>query len=98
MATSNDLLQKLASDISASVEVLRKHIAENGLPQPSFDSNGPPEFPIIAEDAEATKARATLIDATKMLHDLALGPAETIRWIGMWVSILTEIPRLTSLC
>ncbi|KAK4448942.1 S-adenosyl-L-methionine-dependent methyltransferase [Podospora aff. communis PSN243] len=78
--TSNDpLLSRLAEQISRNTKVLVDHLSRNGLPQPSFDPDGPLRTRFENDEAAST-ARSALIEATKELHVLALGPEETTRF------------------
>jgi hypothetical protein len=49
-----------------------------GLPQPSFDADGP-SHPIPEADEDLSAARHALIEASKAVHTLAVGPSETTR-------------------
>ncbi|KAK0637408.1 S-adenosyl-L-methionine-dependent methyltransferase [Bombardia bombarda] len=81
MAAVNHLAQ-LAADISSNVAVLTEYIEANKLPQPSFDADGP-SHPIPDDSGDAAVARAALIEATKALHTLAVGPSETTIYFNL---------------
>ena len=74
---SNGLLVQLAGEISSNAAILSEHIRLNDLPQPSFDADGPVQIP--QSDETVAAARTALIDATRALTALAVGPAETNR-------------------
>ena len=73
-------LNALASTIAIESKRLAAYIDEHGLPNPSFDVNGPPTFPVPLEDVELQKSRMTLMRAAQDLATLALGPVESLRW------------------
>lgn len=81
MATNNSLLTQLADDISKNIGILTDYLCQKNLPQPSFDPNGPLQLPFDA-DPSASAARIALIDASKQLHTLAVGPEETTRYLA----------------
>jgi hypothetical protein len=75
-------LLELSNIIAEKTAVIDAYLDEKGLPQPSFDPDGPAELgPIAREDEHIQKARIELIDATKELRDLAIGPADTVRYL-----------------
>ncbi|KAL2129055.1 hypothetical protein VTI74DRAFT_8298 [Chaetomium olivicolor] len=72
-------LTRLAEEISRNTATIADYLKSHDLPQPSFDADGPPH-PIHGSDNDnISAARNALIEATKALHALALGPAETTR-------------------
>lgn len=73
-------LTALASTITKESERLAAYIDKNNLPNPSFDVNGPPAFPVPLEDEELQTSRMTLMRAAQDLATLALGPVESLRW------------------
>ncbi|KAK0623669.1 O-methyltransferase-domain-containing protein [Immersiella caudata] len=79
MASNDPLLSRLAEAISRNTKILVDHVKRNGLPQPSFEPDGPLRTRFESDDA-ASAARLALIEATKELHILALGPEETTRF------------------
>jgi hypothetical protein len=78
MAPAGPLLTQLAEEISRNTSVIVEHLKSNRLPQPSFDVDGP-SHPIPDNDERLSEARHALIEATRALHVLAVGPAETTR-------------------
>ncbi|KAK3334059.1 O-methyltransferase-domain-containing protein [Cercophora scortea] len=78
-ATPSTPLSQLADEIASNAAILAEYIKANKLPQPSFDVEGPPQF-IPTDDDKASAARAALIDASRALHTLAVGPKETTRY------------------
>ncbi|KAK0646723.1 O-methyltransferase-domain-containing protein [Cercophora newfieldiana] len=79
MASSNPPLSRLAEEIARNSKILLDHLDRSGLPQPSFERDGPLRTPFENDDT-ASAARTALIEATKELHVLALGPEETTRF------------------
>ena len=79
MASDTPLLCQLAEEISLHAQTLAEHLKSNNLPQPSFDVEGP-LHPIPETDEKLSAARDALIEATKALHSLAVGPTETTRF------------------
>ncbi|CAL3971102.1 unnamed protein product [Diplocarpon coronariae] len=73
-------LLELAATITRETAVLDRVIKESGSPVPSFDVDGPPNFPKLGE--EVKRAREELLRATKELGDLVTGPTERVRWMA----------------
>ena len=76
-ALTEDLLE-LAEICAANAKIVKHYLSQNGLPQMSFQQNGPPKFPYANPDIES--ARAQLRSASKLLFDLASGPDEILCW------------------
>ncbi|KHE84643.1 S-adenosyl-L-methionine-dependent methyltransferase [Neurospora crassa] len=76
--TSASLLTTLADEISSSATLLSSHIESRRLPWPSFSADGPRQ-PICEDNEEVSRARTALIEATRTLHALAVGPVETTK-------------------
>ena len=87
--TENDIAQQpnmsrmvqLSEKIRTETEKLDAYITATGLPQPSFDVDGPEDFPKLPQELQ--KARQEVIFATEELRTLALGPRQSVRW-GVW--------------
>lgn len=77
-------LVALAQTLSREAEKLDRYLKENGKQQPTFDVEGPMDFPAL--DEEMQKSRKEIIRASKDLYDLCVGPAETVRWMAWNVS------------
>ncbi|PSR85763.1 S-adenosyl-L-methionine-dependent methyltransferase [Coniella lustricola] len=71
----------LAEKISRETAKLENHIKQRGLPMPSFDVDAPDDFPRLPDEIQAS--RMEIVNATKQLRDLAVGPRESVRW-GVW--------------
>ncbi|KAH8812830.1 S-adenosyl-L-methionine-dependent methyltransferase [Xylogone sp. PMI_703] len=83
MAKSSISLTQLAKDILANAQKIEDFLASNNLPQPSFNAEDAEDFPVALEHAEIHKARYALIDATRELRDLVVGPLDTLKWMIM---------------
>jgi len=69
----------LAKEISEKTTIIVDYLTSRGLEAASFDVNGLAEFPIPPEDDVPFKARLDLAAATKELHDISVGPKESVR-------------------
>ena len=97
-ATANDTVAAVANNTSATSmvelakiimregEKLEMYLRESGSPMPSFDIDGPANFPSLPGDMK--KARDELLRATKDLEYLVTGPTEMVRWKAWDVSLL----------
>ena len=74
-------LSELSSIIAQKTAEIEAYLAAKGLPQPSFHPDAPTELGIAREDENILKARVALIDATKELRDLAVGPDDSLRYL-----------------
>lgn len=77
---STSKLIELAATITRETEKLDKYIKESGSPVPSFDVDGPLNFPKLED--EIKRAREEVVRATKELGDLVTGPTESVRWMA----------------
>lgn len=105
MASSR--LSELSTIIAEKTALIEQYLASKGLPQPSFKPNAPAELgPIAHEDDAIQQARLDLIDATKELRDLAIGPSDLLRYQPwevrtslystlLGVEVLDSLARLT---
>lgn len=69
----------LAKEISEKTTIITGYLTSKGLEAASFDVNGLAEFPIPPENEIPFKARLDLAAATKELHDISVGPKESLR-------------------
>jgi hypothetical protein len=91
-------LSELSAIIAEKTAVIEAYLAAKGLPQPSFHPNAPVELgPIAREDEHILKARVAIIDATKELRDLAVGPDDSLRYMP-WEVRTTSSQLLTRAC
>ena len=70
----------LARNILSDAESIDTYFQVNGLQQTSFDINGPTR--IVIHDQEISKAHQRMINSSRELHHLALGPAESLRTLA----------------
>lgn len=83
-------LTQLSNIIAEKTAIIDAYLVEKGLPQPTFDYDGPAELgPIAREDEHIQTARIELIDATKELRDLAIGPSDSLRYLPWDVRLLS---------
>ncbi|KAK3994347.1 O-methyltransferase-domain-containing protein [Cladorrhinum sp. PSN332] len=71
-------LTDLASEISKNTAIITDYLASKSLPATSFDADGLAELPIPPEDKVTLQARFDLAAATKELHDLTVGPKQSL--------------------
>jgi hypothetical protein len=71
-------LEVLAETCLKTAKQIKKYLASNNLPQPTFDQNGPEFFPPVIPEIDG--ARLELRAAAKRLYDLAAGPDEVLTW------------------
>ena len=90
--TSPSRLVELAHTITRETEKLDKYLRESGSAMPSFDVDAPMDFPILPEEMQ--RARQKVVETTKELGDLVVGPTEGVRWMAWDVSSLSS--RYTS--
>ncbi|KAJ5786870.1 uncharacterized protein N7503_012082 [Penicillium pulvis] len=76
-------LTELAKSILEDAQTLDSFLSSHNLPQPSFAADGVKDFPVSTEHADIHAIRHRLIDATKELRDLVVGPKDTIKWMIM---------------
>jgi len=74
----------LAQIISKETEKLDAYLKETNTPHPSFDYDGPADFPKLPDHMQ--KTRQEIIRASSELRDLVVGPSETLRWMAWDVS------------
>ena len=91
MASQPDRIKQLADEISKSSKIITEYLASKKLPSPSFDEDGLDELQISPADTEAYTTRSRLVAATKELHDLAVGPKESLRHLAWDVSYYFSI-------
>ncbi|GKZ23561.1 hypothetical protein AbraIFM66951_007559 [Aspergillus brasiliensis] len=82
MAASVVHLSALAQKIQDKTKVVTDYLTSHGLQAPSWDVDGLQEFPIPESAGEAFEARVELLQATKELYDLTLGPKQGLQWLS----------------
>jgi hypothetical protein len=75
-------ITELASAITENAKIITDYLSSKNLPAPSFDVDGLSELPISPADGDAYVARSKLVAATKELHDLTVGPKESLRHLA----------------
>ncbi|KAI9873023.1 MAG: hypothetical protein M1823_008024, partial [Watsoniomyces obsoletus] len=76
MLVETEDLEQLAETCLSTAKTIKQYLASNGLPQMSFDQNGPPVFPDATKEIQF--ARLTLQEAAQRLVDLTAGPEEVV--------------------
>ena len=64
-----------AANITDGVNVLNTYLAENDLPHPSFDANGPADLQLSSEVEDTV---LSVLNSTLELCDLLRGPKESM--------------------
>ncbi|KAL6803347.1 S-adenosyl-L-methionine-dependent methyltransferase [Trichoderma sp. SZMC 28013] len=85
-APSVDRLTILSKAIDEKTRILANKLRAKGLEAPSYHANGLSDFPLNEVDDEAIKVRQEIIELTKELHDLVLGPREWLKTMA-WDAI-----------
>ncbi|PON27705.1 O-methyltransferase [Trichoderma gamsii] len=75
--SSVDRMTTLSKDIEEKTRYLTDALRSKGLDAPSYKANGLSDFPLT--EVEAVRTRQELVALTKELHDLVLGPRETLK-------------------
>ncbi|KAK4222706.1 O-methyltransferase-domain-containing protein [Podospora fimiseda] len=82
-------LTDLANEISRNTAIITEYLASKSLPATSFDADGLAELPIPPEDKIPLQARFDLAAPTKELHDLTVGPKQSLHDLGWDLSSLS---------
>lgn len=80
-ASGTTTMIALSKKIAEETEKLERYMKANGLAMPAFDVGTADDFPKLPEKIQ--RSRLEIINATKELRDLAVGPRESVRW-GVW--------------
>jgi hypothetical protein len=83
-------LIELTDIISENTKKIDYYFAANHLPKLSFKPDAPLAFPVSNTNKEIQDARRLVVNATQELHDLMVGPRETIRWMSWSVSVTSR--------
>lgn len=75
MSSSPSRIAELAAVVASHTKQIDDYLTQNGLPQPSFDANGPAELQL---PPNLEQARAVVIQASQELNDLLKGPRELL--------------------
>jgi hypothetical protein len=84
--SSVDRLTTLSRGIEEKTRILTDALRAKGLEAPSYHANGLSDFPLTEVDEETIKIRQEVVALTKELHDLVLGPRESLKNMAWEVS------------
>ncbi|KAK7908333.1 O-methyltransferase- family 2 [Apiospora marii] len=76
---SIERMAQLSTLISDTTKILTDFLAAKGVDAQSLSVDDLADFPVSPDDSKPFKARTDLIEATRELHDIALGPRESLR-------------------
>jgi hypothetical protein len=79
-------LTELTGIIATNTKKVDDFLKAEGQPGLAFDVNAPVDFPVPSSNIEIQQARRAVVNATQELHDLMVGPRETVRWLAWSVS------------
>lgn len=79
MASGNQSIESLSEAIANNTRKVADYLHSEGLPFPSFDIDAPNESVIPAEAVEIQNARADVVNDTRKLRDLMLGPRDYLQ-------------------
>ncbi|KAI5921857.1 S-adenosyl-L-methionine-dependent methyltransferase [Camillea tinctor] len=88
---SKSAMVVLAQKISTGTEKIEAYFKEKGLPMPGLDVDAPSDFPQLPDDI--ARCRREVIEATRELRDIMVGPRETVRWMA-WDFMSTQCLQL----
>ena len=80
--TSEDIAE-LSTIISENTRKVTEYLQQNGLPFPSFGVEAPTKSMIAREASGIEDARLAVIDATRKLRNLMLGPQDYLQSFGV---------------
>lgn len=72
-------IAELSTIISENTQQVTDYLHHNGLPFPSFSAEAPTTSLIAPEASEIENARLAVIDATRRLRNLMLGPQDYLQ-------------------
>jgi hypothetical protein len=78
--TKSSRLIELTEVIAENTKKIDDFFEANGIPTLSFDPTGPSDFPVPTSNTNIYNARRIVVNATQELHDLMVGPRESLRW------------------
>ncbi|QPH10860.1 hypothetical protein C2857_002365 [Epichloe festucae Fl1] len=87
---SADRLTRISRQIGENTQILTEGLHARGLSAPSYEAEGPPDFPLTGSDAKTLKARQQVLSLTKELRDLVLGPREALKLMAL--DIVNYVP------
>jgi hypothetical protein len=82
---SQTRIAELADIIAIKTRVVDDYLRSQGLPAPSFETNGPLTIPVPTSEREILEAQYQVIACTQELNDLMKGPTEVLftRFVGV---------------
>ena len=86
--SSTGKLSALSKRIEENTRVLTDQLRSKGAEAPSFHPNGLADFPMSDLDEASQRARHEIISLTQELHDLVLGPRESLKDLAWSVGYL----------
>lgn len=84
-------INELVSAIARTTAIVTGYYEEQGLPQPSYDIEGPSEVSIPSDKPSVSNAHVAALGATAKLYNLLLGPKGML--MSQNVYFRTLIPR-----
>lgn len=96
MATSR--IVELTDIIAKNTKIVDDFLNAEGKPALSFAVDGPSDFPVPSSNTDIQHARRVVVNATQELHDLMVGPRESVRWMAWSVSVLPKTSRACVTC
>lgn len=79
-------LTTLSQAIQEKTKLLTKSLSQKGIDAPSFEIGGSSGFPLEKLDLEDKVVRDEIINLTQKLHDLLVGPRDTLKNLAWNVS------------
>lgn len=76
-------LEDVGERISKNASYLQQFLTTSKLPKPSFNIDAPTDFPNPDHERSVEIVRENLIEDTRLLFDLIIGPIDRIKW-GLW--------------
>ncbi|KAK8138919.1 S-adenosyl-L-methionine-dependent methyltransferase [Apiospora sp. TS-2023a] len=80
-------MARLSALITDTTKILTDFLAAKGIDAHSLSVDNLADFPVSPDDSKPFKARTELIEATRELHDIALGPRESLRALAWGLSL-----------
>ena len=79
-------ITEISDRISKNAAFLKDFLNARSFPQPSFNADAPSRFPNPNNDVVVQFALESILEDTKALFDLILGPVERLKWT-IWMVI-----------
>ncbi|KAL8653249.1 MAG: hypothetical protein Q9210_002203 [Variospora velana] len=79
-------IKELSERVARNSVLIEKWLASNSARVPSFEQDAEHEFPVTTGEDEIEAVRSAIVDDTRTIHGLLLGPGEVLRRI-CWGSI-----------